>query len=177
MSDYTIKSQGAFSGQAEAVSHKYNKYIGKSGNTWLVSTEDDAASNVYVTNNPKNTSNSKDSMAGFGGATLSFPLVDGTTFELHGGWHSNSDALFSDTGVDVRDKLYTFVVLSKGREFPKNGYWMGVMTDVVYKDEKPTLGNYYRYKELIKQYPEAKFQYMESSGGSVSGMILDEDRK
>lgn len=171
--NYNTNSRGMFCGQSEAISRKYHKHVGKSGNIWLVADQEDAGADIYVTNNPQNTTSRNQAFEGFGGATLSMPLVDGTTFELRGGWHSNSDALFNDTGVDVRDKIFTFVVLSKGLDFDKKSYGR-ILTDVVYQDEKPTLGNFYRYKDLIKQYPEANFYYSESKGGSSSGTTKNE---
>jgi len=174
--EYVTEDYQMFSGQGEAVERKYRKYIGKSGNTWLVADQENAAENVYVTNNPQNTTSSSQGFEGFGVATLSMPLVDGTTFLLHGGWHSNADALFADTGVDVRNQTYTFVVLSKERVTMDDGSYRTIMRDVVYKDEKPTLGSYYRYREIVKRYPEANYVYSSSRGGSSCGLISKEDR-
>lgn len=160
-----------FSGQADAVSHRYHKYLGKSGNTWLVADAPNAAEHVYVTNNPQNTTSRSQGFEGFGGATLQMPLLDGTVFELHGGWHSNSDALFADTGIDVRDKYLTFVVLAKERDFTKDLSMRTILRGIVYKDAAPTLGKYDRYKDLIPLYPEARVYYSQSHGGSSSGYI------
>ncbi|MDO8610336.1 MAG: hypothetical protein Q7R95_07335 [bacterium] len=160
-----------FSGQGEAVSHKYNKYVGKSGNTWLVAHCEYAAENVYVTNNPQNTTSKSQGFEGFGGSTLKMPLVNGEIFELHGGWHTNSDALFDDTGIDVRNTYRTFVVLAKERFSLNDSTYRTGLRGIIYKDEKPTLGTYDRYKDLIKQYPEAKYYYMSSRGGSSCGPV------
>jgi hypothetical protein len=173
--DFVGEDYAMFSGQADAVERKYHKHIGKSGNTWLVADQEEAAENVYVTNNPKNTTSPKQRFEGFGGATLSFPLVDGTTFDLHGGWHSNADALYNDTGIDVRGTTRTFVVLGMDRTFIKG--LRCVIKDVIYRDEKPTLGRYDRYKDLIKKFPQAKVYYMTSKGGGSNGQISDQDRK
>lgn len=155
-----------FSGQGEAVRQKYHKYIGKSGNTWLVADSEWAAENVYVTDSPKN-----NGTQGFGGAVLKMPLVNGEIFELKGGWHTNSDALFSDTGIDIRNKYRTFVVLAKERFSLDDGTWRIGFKGILYKDKEPTLGHFNRYKDLIKQYPEAKYYYSSSRGGSSSGSI------
>src|SRR6185312_12913663 len=71
--EYVTEDYQMFSGQGEAVERKYRKYIGKSGNTWLVADQENAAENVYVTNNPQNTTSSSQGFEGFGGATLSMP--------------------------------------------------------------------------------------------------------
>jgi hypothetical protein len=155
-----------FCGQSEAESRKYHLYVGKSGNTWLVAVQEAAAEEVYRTNTPANTGGE-----GFGGRTLEMLLADGGVFHLRGGWHSNADGLFDDTGIDVRDKHRTFVVLSKERDFTKDGTYRTIMRDVVYRDEKPVLGRFDRHKELEQRFPEAVFCYSQSKGGSSCGMI------
>lgn len=160
-----------FSGQGEAVSHRYHKYIGKSGNTWLVADTETAAENVYVTDSPRN-----DGKQGFGGAALPMPCVDGTTFVLKGGWHSNADALFEDTGVDVRDKYRTLVVLALERDSTEDGTFRTIFRQIVYRDAAPVLGSYHRDKLLMAQYPEANYCYHASKGGSSSCMT-DEGHK
>lgn len=160
-----------FCGQGEAVERKYYRYVGKSGNTWLVADQENAAENVYVTDSPRN--NGKQ---GFGGATLRMPLIEGGEFALVGGWHSNSDALFADTGIDVRDKYRTFVLLAMKRETTDDGTYRSIFREIVYRDTAPTLGRYDRYKEIMAAHPEADYYYMTSHGGSSSGMT-DEGRK
>lgn len=162
--EYTPEPYRMFSGQGEAVERKYHKYTGKSGHVWLVADQENAAENVYVTA----FSNAERRGEGFGGNTLELPLVDGGTFKLHGGWHSNSDALFKDTGVDVRATYYSQVVLSLGRK--SNGQIHGVLTDVIYVEEQPIMGIYDRYKEVMATYPEANFYIHETHGGGSSGM-------
>jgi hypothetical protein len=167
--EYLTDEYQMFYGQADAVLQRYHKHIGKSGNTWLVADSDYAAENVYVTNNPQNTTSKGQGFEGFGGATLKMPLVDGSIFELHGGWHSNSDALFADTGIDVRDKYRTFVVLAMDKEYVKGTDSQYRFKDVVYRDAAPVIGRFNRYKELINQYPEARVYYSSSHGGNLSG--------
>lgn len=163
--DWVSDAYAMFSGQGEAVSHRYHKYVGKSGNTWLVADHEAAAENIYVTNNPANSGGE-----GFGGAHLPLPCTDGTTFVLKGGWHSGANGLFADTGIDVRNQYRTFVVLGMDRKHIGSGYGRTVICDVVYKDEQPTLGRYDRYKKLVARFPQAKFYYMSSKEGSFSGM-------
>jgi hypothetical protein len=160
-----------FSGQGDAVSHRYHKHVGKSGNTWLVADTEAAADNIYVTDSPRN-----DGKEGFGGALLNMPCTDGTVFPLKGGWHTNADALYADTGVDVRGKYRTFVVLSRARATTEDGTYRTIFRDIVYRDAEPTLGIYGRDKELMALYPEANYCYHASKGGSSSGMT-DEGRK
>lgn len=162
--DYATEDGGMICGQSDAQERRYHAYKGNSGKTWLVADQVNAAENVYVTNNPQNTTSSSQGFEGFGGATLKFKLVDGTIFEAHGPWHTEADGLFKDTGIDVRNTHYTFVVLAMARDG-----WPTIMRDVVYKDKEPVLGAFDRYKELMKQYPQALQYYSKSSGGSSCG--------
>ena len=169
--DYVIEPKGMISGQGEAVVRRYYKFVGKSGRTWLVADQPDAASNIYVTNNAANTTERR-GFQGFGGATLVMPLVEGGEFELHGGWHSNADALFEDTGEDVRDKHSTFVVVAKDRRLED---WRTILTDVVYQDAEWTLGRFDRGRAIAKRLQEELdcplILYSESMGGSSCGPV------
>lgn len=147
-------------GSYEAEIRTYKKYEGKQGNIWLVANQEEAADNIYV-HKPKDTKSQ-----GFAGRTLEFKLEDGTIYKAQGPWHSNADSLYEDTGVDVRDTHSTFVVLGMERTFVD---WQSGIKDIVYQDEKPTLGRYDRYKEIMKKYPEAKYYFMKSRGGASCG--------
>lgn len=151
-----------FSVRGEAAQHKYHCYVDKSGNRWLVADTLNAAENVYVEDkNPKS--------QGFGGATLTFPLVDGTSISLKGPWHTTAGSLYENTGVDVRDKHYTFCLIALKRE----GY-PTVYRDIVYIDKDPVLGDYHRkeVEDLAQQYADELGQYVyfykSTKGGSCS---------
>ena len=174
--EYVTDDYQMFSGQSSAVERHYHKYTGKSDRTWLVADQENAADDIYVTNNPQNTTSKDQGFEGFGGATLAMPLVTGETFALHGGWHSNAQALFDDTGVDVRDTHFTFVVLAKERCSTDDGTWRTVFRDIVYRDAKPVLGGFDRYKKLIENHPDARFYYSSSRGGSSSGPCHQEKK-
>lgn len=103
------------SGQAEAVSRKYIMYVGKSGWAWFVADQEAKADNIYCTNSE----NWDVAGNGFGGSTLFLEVINweenklkSENFALRGGWHSNADALFDDTGVDVRNEHLTFGAIS-----------------------------------------------------------------
>lgn len=164
MMDYTIKRSGMICGSAEAEERVYQKVVGKNG-VWLIAVQPNAADNVYL-HDPEDTDSH-----GFAGRTIKFPLKDGSTYKAKGPWHSNSNALFIDTGVDVRDQHETFVVLSKGRKTTGPPRYEMLLTDVVYIDDKPTLGKLNRDEELAEKFPEAKFSYSESRSGSSCGPI------
>lgn len=163
--DYVIERQPMVCGSSEAESRKYHKHIGKSGKIWLVADQGDAAANVYVEDGPNSD--------GFGGRTLTFPLVDGTEVKLKGPWHANSESLFQDTGVDVRDKHYTFVVISRKRE--SGEFYESIMVDVLYRDDAPQLGSFHRGDVLARQWAREVnapvFLYSQSKGGSSCGQV------
>lgn len=163
--DFVIGRLPMICGSAEAESRKYHKYLGKNGRTYLVADQPDAGANVYVEGGPNSD--------GFGGRTLTFQLVDGGQVKLKGPWHTNSGDLFANTGVDVRDKHYTFVVISRRRE--SGEHYESVMVDVLYKDDEPQLGSFHRGDELARQWAREigapVFLYSASSGGSSCGQV------
>ena len=179
--DYIIKSQPMLCGSYEAEIRKYRKVIGKSGKTWLYAMQENSAENIYVSASPREFEPGYRGFQGFGGRTLFFTLENGEIEELRAPWQSNSDDLFVDTGVDLRDKHLTFVVIGLGRARRKieNKYYVDVMVDVIYKDEKPTLGRYDRGKQiaqrLANEMNKMVFCYSQSQGGSSSSPIEPED--
>ena len=106
MTDFTPQRQPMICGSAVAEQNVYWLHVGKNGHRWLVADRPDCGSYVYVEGGPDSD--------GFGGRTLRFELVTGEVLELKGPWHSNSEALFAATGVDVRDKHLTFGVVLTG---------------------------------------------------------------
>lgn len=163
--DFVIGRLPMICGSAEAESRKYHKYLGKNGRTYLVADQPDAGANVYVEGGPNSD--------GFGGRTLTFPLVNGGEIKLKGPWHTNSGDLFANTGVDVRDRHYTFVVISRRRESGKN--YESIMVDVLYKDDEAQLGSFHRGDSLAREWAREigapVFLYSQSSGGSSCGQV------
>lgn len=134
------------SGSHEAAQHKYQLLVGKSGRRWLVADNEAAGENVYVEGGPNSD--------GFAGRILTFELVSGDTLSLKGPWHSNPDALFADTGHDVRDKHRTQGIIALRRERGAKYYEPDKFYDVIYYDEAPVLGTYNRVKDLAEQFAE-----------------------
>jgi len=108
------------SGRYEAEIRKYKKLIGKSGRIWLVAIQDNPADNIYVSAASAENQPGYKGFRGFAGRTLTFELEDGDILELQGPWATNSDALFKDTGYDIRDKYLTFGVIGLSRKY-ENG--------------------------------------------------------
>jgi hypothetical protein len=167
--NYTIERQPTISGQGEAQSRKYHLHEGKSGRRWLVADQEAAAENVYVEGGPNSD--------GFAGATLTFPLANGGELRLKGPWHGNAQALYEDTGVDVRNTHRTFVVISRDLEHQGN---KTVMVDVLYQDEVPTLGSFHRgdtiARDMARKLGESVVRFSQSSGGSCTGLVRPDDK-
>lgn len=109
---------------------------------------------------------------GYAGRTLDFTTKDGV-IKIQGPWHSNSDALYEKTGVDLRNKHRTMGVISlergsKGSET--------VLLKVVYMDpEEGMVGTFDRVQELAQKMSDANncvlYYYRRSSGGSSCGPV------
>lgn len=159
--NYTPPPYSQFSASHKAQQQIYQKVQSKTGRTtWYVPTDTDRYDwSIQVD------AHDPDSQ-GYAGRTLEFRLDNGTTTKVKGPWQSNADALFSVTGIDLRDKFWSLVVLSKAIE---NINGIRTFIDVVYKDDKPVQGSFFRYRELIKKHPEAKYYYSATRGGASSG--------
>jgi len=159
--DYKVERMGMISGMAEAESRKYIPLVCDRG-LWLVADQPNMGDNVYFCSfDPRSD--------GFGGAVLRFNLVDGGHIDLPGPWHGNTDSLFYDTGIDIRDTHLTFVVVAKDRDHEDG---QTIFKDVLYMDEKPTIGYFDRGEAIAKEWAnklgEPVMYYSESQGGSIS---------
>lgn len=158
------------SGQSDATSDRYNLHVGKSGRIWLTPISGEARM-IIAEGGPGS--------QGFGGADLTFTLKNGVDkITLHSPWSSNTDALFEDTGIDLRNKHLTWGCIGRHRKFIKaNGISSPtVFLDLVYWDRQPTLGSFDRIKELAREMSfemgEVLFCYSQSIGGSSAGPAL-----
>lgn len=152
----------------------YRKIEGKSGKTWLVSLIPEAASKLYVTNNVENTTG-KGGGYGFGGASISFTIDDGSEFEAHGPWHSNAEALFDDTGLDIRHLHLTRVTVCEKREFVEGSFKSVPAGEIYYQEEVPAMGTFHRGQGIAQAiadlYGKPVMLLSESSGGSSFGPV------
>lgn len=157
-------------GSAIAESHQLVKLKGKTRWWFYDPACDSPASSIYC-------SNSLDPNVGgegFGGRTITLHITDGSTFALKGGWHTNPDSMFEDTGVDIRKLSRTFVVLATGRRHDPNApsCFRDVYTGVIYRDpDGGLLGYHDRYKELLELFPQATCYFSKSEGGSCGSAI------
>lgn len=149
------------SGQGEAQSKQYKIALGKTGRIWLYSTGD----NIYVQGGPNSD--------GFGGAILEFKLENGCdSVKMKGTWHSNSEALFTDTNVDLQEQHLTFGVIGLERDWNKG---QAVIRDLIWFDKEPTYGSFDRVTNLAKKMAndlgKKVCYHKQSIGGSSCGFI------
>lgn len=162
-----VSHQQMISGYAEQTKREYRMFVGKSGLRWLVANQPNEGDNVYVEGGPGSN--------GFGGATLTFKLIDGGEVNLRGPWHSNSSDLFLDTGHDARAKHLTYGIIAEKRERVPYRWDLNYYDGVIHKDEEPTLGTYSRIETAAREWSNRnkKDCYYEfvSKGGSSAGIV------
>lgn len=107
--------------------------------------------------------------SGFSGRKIELKMEDGSKTILNGPWHSNSEALFQQTGVDLRNKCASIGAISKSRDYKDSEC---VLIDILYKDNDVVIGRFDRIKELAHQMSKdlgVKLAYFSAtSGGYVS---------
>lgn len=109
---------------------------------------------------------------GYGGSMLKFPTKDGV-ISIQGPWHSNTDALFEKTGIDLRDKHRTVGAIALARAYEGNET---VFMNVVYLDpDEGVIGTFDRIGALAQQMSDANdtplYCYRRSAGGSSNGPV------
>lgn len=152
------------SGFEQVEKREFNIIIGRGGSINLYAECANPGDYIYYEGGPGS--------QGFGGATLEFKLTKGRgTISLVGPWHSNSSALFTETGLDLRAKHLTFGVISREH----TSYYPKEMKDLVYFDEEPTVGEYDRIRKLAEamsnERGEVLYYWMRSASGGSSGSV------
>ena len=177
--DFIIGQERQKSAGHEAQEREYNLILGDSGKTWLVSTQENQADNIYVSASAGENLPEPRGFQGFGGSTLRFKLSgSGEYIELKGPWHANSDSLYEDTGYDCRNKHYTFVAISKSHSV--DDIYKTTMRDILYLDDGLVLGRFNRGRILARKIARAYRQevmcYSSSNGGSGYGYISPDEK-
>ncbi len=124
------------------------------------------AAHIY-TDNPNKTED------GFGGRTMEFPLADGGTYKATGPWHSNSNALLRNTGIDIRNEHYTqgCIALNRVNAFDKDTQYKYILI----QDDEQVLGNFHRIQciaKLIAQYIDIPLYYYSNGSSGIVGTRL-----
>lgn len=132
-SRFVIERQPMICGQAVAQEGNYKMAVDERGCVWLYDlTAKSPAGAIYV-HDPNNVKSD-----GFGGATLTFKVGKCGKYEAKGPWHTNSEDMFQATGIDLRDKSLTFVVVARRRTYEGHAT---VLEDLLYADAEPMLGS------------------------------------
>lgn len=170
MDKFIVGRRGMTCGSAEAEARKFQIAVDRNQKcVWFYTLEDaDPAGHVYV-HDPTRTGSD-----GFAGRTIVFQIGKSATYHAQGPWHANSDALFNATGVDLRDKSLTFVVVALNRSYDEQH--RAIYEDILYIDKEPTLGKFDRGDDIARKFADERGHpvacYRESSGGSSSGFVL-----
>jgi hypothetical protein len=160
--NYEIKPLPMICGSTEAESRKYHKYECSKG-VYLVADQENSADNVYF-HNPRDTRSE-----GFGGREITFPLVNGGVYIAKGPWHTNADSLYTATGIDIRDKYATRVVIGKDRIMGSHPC-SGTIVGVVYMEEDWVISTSSREREILRTLPPGEyFVYSQGQSGSCMG--------
>lgn len=110
-------------------------------------------------------------MRGYGGSTLEFPLEDGTVDEVKGPWHTNSEAFFSATGLNISDLHYTCVTIGTER----GEGLMEVGGEIIYQDPGWVLGPFMRGERIAHQLADVHnrrlYVVRESQVGGSAGFV------
>jgi hypothetical protein len=166
-SRFVVERQPMICGQAVAQERSYKMAVDSDGCVWLYDLAAKSPAGAIYCDDPND-----DKSDGFGGSTLTFKVGKCGKYTAKGPWHSNSDDMFRATGVDLRDKSLTFVVVAKSRTYEGHAT---VLEDILYADKEPTLGNFSRYKAIAQKFAddsqEPVFYHSESSGGSSNGPV------
>lgn len=143
----------------------WEKVVGKNNTIWYIPQIKNVGSWIHASDNDK---------SGYGGSKKKFLLQDGSIDEVIGPWHSNPDALFRSTGKDLRDQVYTFVVIGTGRDHNK-------ILNVIYEDPSPQVGVFNRGEQLANNYAndlgKTVILYSKSETGSSTGPVEPINKK
>ena len=154
----------------------YHVTTGKSGRIWVYSTEKGAAEFIWVSANPEENAPGYRGFRGYGGGTLTFPILGGT-IALTGPWHSNADSLYEDTGVDMRDRQVSYCIVSMDRIYDE--FFHPCMIGVLHTDREPMEGSRDRGEHIAKYFANklgmTVYLYSETCGGSMCGPFSPED--
>jgi hypothetical protein len=151
----------------------YKMVRSKSGRAYFYRDVKFGAGNIYADGGPGS--------EGMGGRTCRFELEDGTHYDSIGPWMTNSNDLFAQTGVDLRNRHASRLILARKIEYPKGQYCdRPDMLDVVHYEEEFVEGTFDRAnilaQDIADKMGEKLFYFIETSGGAQSFHVLPKER-
>ncbi len=169
--DIVIDKRSVHSGNYRPKSYRVT--TGKDGRTWVYALSMGASAFIHCSADPRENEPGYNGSRGYGGSTLTFKLESGDTITMQGPWHSNSDSLLLDTGIDLTQQWITFVGVALMREYLPDGTC--VYKNVLWKDDDPVNGEYNRgdkiAKHLANQLQQDVFLFKETIGGTSNGPV------
>lgn len=169
---YIERNPATVCAQAEAERREYKMVLDRDQRcVWFYDLTDKSPGSTVHVHDPQD-----EKSDGYGGRVITFKIGKTAEYLAKGPWHSNSDALFECTGVDLRDKHLTFGCIAKYRGYETGG--RTYLEGILYIDKEPTLGTFGRIREMAKKmateagHPIA--YHSESSGGSSNGYEVPE---
>lgn len=173
MSDFTVERMVMRCAPAEAEAKSYKIALDKEGCVWFYTLDvADPSGSVYF-HDPND-----DKSEGFGGRVITFKIGKCGVYQAKGPLHASASGLFAGTGVDLRDMHLIFGCVSLGRRYDQS---RTVMTDVLYMDKEPMLGDFFRIENLAHEWADRLEKdvcyYSESGGGSSSGVVKPGTKK
>ena len=168
---FVVRRHPMICGSAEAESRPgYTMVTDGKGCVWMYSLSDRNPGETVYMHDPDD-----EHSDGFGGRVITFRIGKCAEYRAKGPWHSNSDALFNATGVDIRDKHLTFAVVAMERTREGPPGYDTVLEKLLYIDTAPQLGEFNRGQSIAQMYADdlgkQVFYYSESSGGSSCGPV------
>lgn len=146
----------------------HQKLIGKSGATWII-----PASGRFRASDIHCRGAKREHSEGYYGSILTWTLEDGSACSLQGPWHSNADALYDDTGVDLRQCHQTWCAVSRDMRFMRNGAIE--LIDPIYADEEVQESSFDRGDQIGQRIADERrepvYLVRESDGGGCYGWV------
>ena len=140
----------------------WSKVVDDKGWVWYIPEDiDNKGDHIHVSTPNKN---------GYAGSTLQFTMNDGSVDKVVGPWHSNSESLLRNTGIDLKDTHYTRFIICENTKLRGNSVLEeGVLYDtgwqLGYFDSQP---NESEMAEFIgKGYQYTRYGVNGSMSGSV----------
>ena len=152
---------------SEAEERSYRMALDGKGCVWFYCLEATSPGDTVYFHDPNDLHSD-----GFAGRTITFRIGKTGQYLAKGPWHSNTDALYERTQIDLRAKHLTFGAVALRRSYD---HLDTVLEDLLHIDKEPELGEFSRVEKIAQGHADRLghpvFYYSESSGGSGCGPV------